>query len=177
MKLNLGCRNRPIPGFKGMDIDAHEGVDFVGDVSDLSQFDSDSVEEIYASHILEHFPHPRTKAVLREWNRVLVPGGKLYVAVPDFGMVVNICYKNSMNDWVRNFLWGDQEYKTAFHYNGFDEASLTELLYKSGFKESERVESFGICPSRDCSELRIGATTLEGNKVMVPVSLNMIGTK
>ena len=31
-----------------------EKVDFVGDITDLSQFDDNSVEEIYASHVIEH---------------------------------------------------------------------------------------------------------------------------
>ncbi len=43
IRLNLGSRDRKIPGFKNMDIDAHEGVDIVGDVSDLSMFEDESV--------------------------------------------------------------------------------------------------------------------------------------
>ena len=29
-------------------------VDFVGDISDLSQFNDNSINEIYASHVFEH---------------------------------------------------------------------------------------------------------------------------
>ena len=45
-------------GWKILNIQKNDGrekdVDFVGDISDLSQFKDGSIEEIYASHTLEH---------------------------------------------------------------------------------------------------------------------------
>ena len=45
-------------GWKILNIQKNDGkekdVDFVGDISDLSQFDDGSIEEVYASHTLEH---------------------------------------------------------------------------------------------------------------------------
>jgi len=154
-----------------MDIDSHEGVDFVGDVSDLSRFADGSVAELYASHILEHFPHTQTLAVLKEWARVLKPGGILYVAVPDFRRTAELYMAlGGLNDWMVNFLWGDQVYKTAFHYVGFDIGRLRGLLMAAGFSEASQVEEFPVGDRFDCSRK---VSTLDGKSV----SLNVVAIK
>ncbi len=151
LKLNLGSRTRHMEGFKNMDIDPHEGVDYLGDVSDLSRFEPESVAAIFASNILEHFPHTQTKSVLIEWNRVLKPGGFLYLSVPDFARAVAIYHDAGLKDWVQNFLMGDQGYKTAFHYAIFDEERLSEIVLSAGFRECSFVETFPFADHADCS--------------------------
>lgn len=168
--LNLGSRNRAIPGFLSMDCDAHEGVDIVGDISDLSRFEDGSVGEIYASHCFEHFPHTRSLAVLKEWHRVLAPGGKLYIAVPDFERCVELYQALGMTQWLQDYVSGGQEYATAYHYAIFDEAKLSALLAEAGFSDSFRVEEFPIGDPADCSNLR---SNMDG----MPISLNMVGIK
>lgn len=150
IKLNLGSRNRTLPGFKNMDCDPHPGVDFVGDVSDLSRFANGEIDEIYASHVLEHFPSDKTLPVLKEWGRVLKTNGILYVAVPDFRRAVELYLRLGLNDWVQNYLWGDQHYPTAFHYAGFDEQKLTRLLSGAGFCDVQKVGQFDLGQD-DCS--------------------------
>ena len=172
LKLNLGSRNRTLPGFKNMDCDKHENVDYVGDVSSLLMFQDNSIKEIYASHILEHFPHVKSLDVLKEWCRVLEVGGILYVAVPDFRRTIELyCKTQVLNDWMVNFLWGDQGYPTAFHYSGFDKKRLTDLLKEAGFSEVSQVEFFpqGI-NTKDCS-------TLVSHYDQKPISLNIIAVK
>lgn len=170
LKLNLGSRDRAIPGFKSMDCDPHSGVDLVGDVGDLSRFADGSVSEIYASHILEHFPHPQTMSVLKEWARVLEPGGILYVAVPDFNRTVEIYQEYGFADWVLNYLWGDQGYKSAFHYAGFDFERLKKLLLEAGFAEASQVDNFPVGHPKDCST---NVFNLDGK----PVSLNVVAVR
>lgn len=168
--LNLGSRNRAIEGFLNVDCDQHEGVDIVGDISDLSRFADGSIPAIYASHCLEHFPHVRTLLVLKEWNRVLEPGGKLYVAVPDFARCVEIYLSTGVTQWLQDYVSGGQEYATAYHYAIFDEQKLSDLLKEAGFAESFRVEAFPIGDENDCSNIR---SNLDGESI----SLNMIGVK
>lgn len=170
MKLNLGSRTTRIPGFSNVDKDPHEGVDIVSDVSDLPVEDN-SVDEIYASHILEHFPHRKTLEVLDEWHRVLKPGGELKIAVPDFDTTVRYAMVMGLNDWVVNFLWGDQEYDGAFHYTGFNEDRLTGMLHLAGFYSVSRVNHFGMV--KDCSTLAFALP--DGGKLSV--SLNLIAKK
>lgn len=166
LKLNLGCHDRVVPGFKGMDIDHYPGVDYVGDVGNLSRFKDGEVSEILASHILEHFPHTKTLDVLKEWRRVLKSGGILYVSVPDFKQMVKLYHSHGLEDWIQNMICGDQVYATAYHYAIFDEARLSGLLLAAGFSEASRVETFGISED-DCSNNRDNA----GGEL---ASLNMV---
>lgn len=151
-----------------VDCDARPNVDVVADVAVLP-FGDDSVEAIYASHILEHFPHPRTPIVLTEWKRVLKPRGLLQVSVPDFERCVELYKETGMSEWLRNFVSGDQGYATAFHYNIFDEHSLSSLLKVAGFKDVSRVDRL-INGVNDCSAI---VSTYD----MLPVSLNMVAVK
>jgi len=59
------------------------GIDVtVGDVSTV-EFPEESADLVILWHVLEHVEDPA--AILRQCNRLLVPGGSLLVAVPNFG--------------------------------------------------------------------------------------------
>jgi SAM-dependent methyltransferase len=168
IKLNLGGRTRTIKGFLNVDLYDGPEVDIKTDITKLDMFKDGSVDELYCSHCLEHTPHPRTVDVLKEWRRVLKPLGKAYIAVPDFAAMVELYKKIGMNDFIRNFLWGDQIYDFAFHYTGFDYPYLARFLSKAGFTDVKRIQNmpYGIV---DCSSLR---DTIFGK----PVSLNIEAT-
>ena len=64
LKLNIGAGGTSRPGFEPWDVkDGKPGYP-------LPVLDG-SVGEIYASHVLEHFPYELTLAVLRDWHRAL----------------------------------------------------------------------------------------------------------
>lgn len=87
--LHLGCGKKPISGFINVDIQQFDGVDVVTDITRLSdRFDADSIDLIYACHVLEHIDKRQTIAVLKDWLSVLVYGGMVRIAVPDFDSVV-----------------------------------------------------------------------------------------
>ena len=46
-------------------------------------FAGDAFAAVCASHILEDFPQSKWGTLLSEWKRVVMPGGKLIVSVPD----------------------------------------------------------------------------------------------
>lgn len=161
--LNLGSRDESVNGYKNMDIEKHPGVDYVGDVADLSRFSDDSINGIVASHILEHFSHNDTLDVLREWRRVLIPGKTLKLAVPDFARIVEIYQKVGIDQWLLDYLHGGQEYETAKHLISFDEKSLAGLLLKAGFSDAYRVDDLLIT---GCSRL---ISTLDGKSVSLNV--------
>lgn len=56
-------------------------VDVIGSAEDLSAFADDSLDFVIANHLLEHLEYPIT--ALLEFQRVLRPGGILYLALPD----------------------------------------------------------------------------------------------
>lgn len=56
MKLHIGCGERYLPGWKHLDARKFPHVDYVTDTLDkLDMFADNSIAEIYACHILEHF--------------------------------------------------------------------------------------------------------------------------
>jgi predicted SAM-dependent methyltransferase len=56
-------------------------VQLGGDATRLHWFQDGVLDYVYSSHLLEDFPD--TESVLREWLRVLKPGGNLIIFCPD----------------------------------------------------------------------------------------------
>lgn len=80
--LDLGCgKLKCHPNAIGVDIDKSSTAEIIADVTDLNMFKDNELDFIVNSHLLEHMPD--FIAVLKEWKRVLKPGGILAVAVPD----------------------------------------------------------------------------------------------
>lgn len=82
IKLNLGCATRLRRGWVNVDCRPLLGVDKVWDLEVRSwPWADNSVDEIFASHVLEHLADPF--AALQEIKRVLKPGGKATILVPN----------------------------------------------------------------------------------------------
>ena len=116
MKLHIGCGKKYLPGYKHLDIIKYPHVDYVTTANDLSMFDNESLEEIYACHILEHFSRIEIKNVLKEWRRCLMRGGILRIAVPDFEAIVAEYLSSGDLEKVMGLLYGGQNYKYNFHF-------------------------------------------------------------
>ena len=58
-------------------------VDFLWDAAKRLPFRDGAFDVVYASHILEHIPWYNAEQVLAEWVRVVAPGGRLEIWVPD----------------------------------------------------------------------------------------------
>ena len=84
LKLDLGCgASKRDPSYVGVDVLETPAADVVGDVGRvLAALPDDRVQEIYASHLLEHLPD--LPALVDEMARVLLVGGRLHVVVPHF---------------------------------------------------------------------------------------------
>ena len=85
IKLHLACGLDYQPGYVNVDLYPQENakVDAVFDVKKIP-YDDNTVDEIRALHIIEHFDWFEGQEVLKEWYRVLKPGGKLIIETPDF---------------------------------------------------------------------------------------------
>lgn len=61
LRLNLGCGQRPMDTFLGVDLKAGEHVDYVVDLfcGDPWPWPDNSVEETFSAHLVEHIPHYR----------------------------------------------------------------------------------------------------------------------
>ena len=95
--LDVGCGSfKAFDHFIGVD-NGHHAREFgwdikpdvhVADATDLSVFSSQSMDFIFSSHLLEHIED--TEKTLREWWRVIKPGGYLVLYLPDKTLYPNI---------------------------------------------------------------------------------------
>jgi predicted SAM-dependent methyltransferase len=138
LKLHIGCGKNYIPGFVHIDARSLPHIDYVTSADNLSFFINNSASLIYCSHVLEHFPRNKTISVLREWYRVLKPGGILRLAVPDFEILTEIYRETKDITLVLGPLVGRQDYPENTHYMVFDYTSLSVMLKEVGFKNIHR---------------------------------------
>lgn len=135
IRLHLGCGRIDHPGFINIDAIARRHVHYVQAADRLPRFGDGSVDLVYACHVLEHFSHLQVPAVLREWGRVLKPGGRLCLSVPDFDRILDI-YRDTGRDAgiILNALMGGQEYAYNHHRVIFNKEYLSGLLVAAGFR-------------------------------------------
>ncbi|MDQ6782828.1 MAG: methyltransferase domain-containing protein [Actinomycetota bacterium] len=83
LRVEIGGGPSPSPGYVHVDADPRSAhLEHVA-LAWALPFETGTVEEILAVHVLEHVPPGYVIRTLREWLRVLQPGGCLQVHVPD----------------------------------------------------------------------------------------------
>lgn len=134
IKLNLGCGHIPLDNYINVDMRKLEGVDIVADVNDLP-FEASTVEEIFSSHLVEHFPQEvLRRQLLPYWRNLLRPSGRLHAIVPDTEAMVNALVRETYDfEDFREVLFGAQDYVGDFHYNALTPSSFEALLGDAGF--------------------------------------------
>ncbi|MGB5961047.1 MAG: methyltransferase domain-containing protein [Coleofasciculaceae cyanobacterium] len=171
-KLHIGGKESH-PDWKILDVESRPEVDYVANAQDLSQFENNSLDVIYASHVLEHFYYNLNNELidtLKEWHRVLKPNGKLLVSVPDLRTLCWLYLNPNLLPIERHqlmrIMFGGQTNIHDVHKVGFDFEVLALYLEESGFQEYEQVSEFNLF--KDCSSLQLLNTL---------ISLNVIATK
>ncbi|HME43784.1 MAG TPA: methyltransferase domain-containing protein [Syntrophorhabdales bacterium] len=147
LKLHLGCWKRRIPGFVHVDLYDFPHIDYKHDVSSLPMFSDQTVDLIYASHVLEYFDREEVRAVLSEWRRILKYGGILRVAVPDFPSLIEVYQKAGNLSSILGPLYGRMEIVTSeriksliYHKTTYDFDSLKETLEACGYADIHRYD-------------------------------------
>ena len=81
IKLNVGSGGVEVPGYLSVDkYDTRANI--LMDVLDL-ELPENSVEEILASHLFEHVNPYHSVELLKKWLKILKPGGKLIMELPN----------------------------------------------------------------------------------------------
>jgi predicted SAM-dependent methyltransferase len=142
VKLHIGCGVRNF-GPDWIHIDG-EKLDHVvyNDITRLN-FETHSVDLIYASHVLQYFDRTEVKDVLHEWHRVLKPGAILRIAVPNFKILSNMYFGGYLNlNQLLGPMYGrwSMNGKIIYHKTTYDFDSLKTLLDDIGFKDITKYE-------------------------------------
>lgn len=147
VRLNLGAGSQPLDDFINLD-----GAK--GDV--IYPLNYSEVDEIRASHVLEHFGYVESQHVLKDWIKCLKVGGVLKIAVPNFTLIANNLDKLKQFE---QYVMGGQVDELDYHKSLWYTDKLEILLKHFGLTDIEPWES----EVKDCASF--------------PISLNLKGVK
>tara|TARA_Y100000031_G_C8180123_1_gene366037 strand:+ start:779 stop:1201 length:423 start_codon:yes stop_codon:yes gene_type:complete len=118
MKIDIGCGHHKKEGFTGLDIDKNSQADIIGSALDLP-FKNESVDQIYCSHLLEHFTPEQAKTFFSEIYRVLKKGNSAVLKVD--------------HDWSKKRLLK----KDSDHKHRYSVKELEKMLEQFSFSQNE----------------------------------------
>lgn len=143
--LHAGCGGDHAPEWLGhadevrLDIDEQHRPDIVASITDMG--DIGTFDAVYCSHCLEHLPTLDVDVALREFLRVLRPGGMAYVIVPNLEGIVpdeSVVYESPSGPITgRDMYYGhavlSAENPYMAHRTGFVAGTLENALRRAGF--------------------------------------------
>lgn len=149
--LDIGAEKKR-SGWHTLDINPY--CDICWDLMKGLPFPDNSVQQIYSSHVLEHFSYSDITNLLKECLRVLTSNGTLSVCIPDariyistyvngkdldpkqFPLYESAFYGNSKIDYVNYIAYMDGHHKYMF-----DDENILAILKNIGFS-SYRLRDF-----------------------------------
>lgn len=159
MKIHLGCGTRLLPDFINVDI-AGSGADVECDIHSLPWGDG-LADEILAIHVVEHLPMMNVGLVLKEWARVLKPGGKMILELPCRDKVFDMIGKGVTDPRlvmfplygdprthrttadIHRWLWGKEELAMLMHDAGLVDLTSQKPLYHVPIRDMRLVGTKG----------------------------------
>jgi len=82
MKLEIGCGQRPTPGYIHNDLNSFEGVDIVSNPWEID-LPPGTLSEVLALGVIEHLTYGQVELTFQKINQILQPGGEFVFDVPD----------------------------------------------------------------------------------------------
>lgn len=150
-RLNLGCGDVQLDGYENLDAKT-------GDCIFPLAVEPGTVDEVRASHVLEHFPFEHVGSVLTDWAKALRPGGTMKIAVPDFEAIAK-SYLEGAEMPIQGLVMGGHSDPYDHHQAIFDREVLAEVMRAVGLVDIRPWKS----DASDCSAH--------------PLTLNLAGTK
>jgi predicted SAM-dependent methyltransferase len=159
VKLNLGCGHKLWDGFINID---HPDGNYSGAEPDVKcdikhlPFEDNYADEIHAIHVIEHIYLWEVEATLKEWLRVLRPGGLLVLELPNLEKVTYHLVKGIQEGRMvmARTLWalfGNPEYENIpmLHKWCYFPSDMIDRLKRAGFDQMAFKEPQFHKPDRD----------------------------
>jgi hypothetical protein len=143
-KINFGCGENPIIGWINIDARELDGVDIVGGIDALTQFQDKTIGVLYASHVVEHLCPTEASKFFSLCRRKISESGALILSVPDFDYIVDqylACDRDIKS--IESMLMGGRDYAENFHLSVYNFDSLRSTLTAHGFSKIGRCSGFG----------------------------------
>lgn len=184
-KLHLGCGTRLNSEWLNVDGNGGPDVDLHWDLRVPLPLASESCRLIYSEHVLEHLVRDDADKLLAECYRLLKPGGKLRLGVPDAELYLQ-AYVEGRTDFFKDLghLGGAVKELTnpidvinqmfrmgGAHQFAWDFAALSAALRDAGFRDIQRHRSGEASTSELClddPEHAFETLYVEANKPLVP---------
>lgn len=162
LKLHLGCGGHALPGWINLDV---HPAPLCWNVQWGLPFADGAATHVFVSHLFEHlfFPHD-AMAFLAELRRVLAPGGRVRLVVPDVAQLIDAYQRGDRDFFARraahwrhargdgpllaqflNYAGAgpDPGYLFEAHKFGYDFDTLAALLREAGFEGIARSRYMG----------------------------------
>jgi hypothetical protein len=117
--LDLGCGPNTHDNFINLEYLWHPKIDLCWDVSRGIPLPDRSLRGVFTEHCLEHFPLPITQTIIREVHRMLMPGGRIRIVVPDAEI-----YLTRYTDRLRHLSDASLPFEQECAHEGIDEPIL-----------------------------------------------------
>ncbi len=163
VRLNLGCGDKILEGYTNVDVASERAgklPDIVCDIRNLDKFSDNSADEILAVHVVEHLWRWEVVDILREWVRVLKPGGKMILECPNLKSACEEFLRDpdrhaqpgqegQRSMWV---FYGDPSWSDPLmvHRWGYTPFSLAQVMFEAGLDDlAQEPAQFKLREPRD----------------------------
>jgi predicted SAM-dependent methyltransferase len=136
LRLNLGSYLDRKPGFCNVDL-AGIPVDVAWNIVRPLPFPSASVDVVCHDHTIEHLSLSEGVALTQDCFRVLRPGGRLRISVPDASAAIRAYVAGEARQAPTPLLEMQRLFYDWGHRTMYDSATLSMLLGECGFTEIE----------------------------------------
>lgn len=151
LRLDVGCGEAgPHPGHVGVDIRALPGIGILSSAWGIdAHLAPGTVSAFYSRHTLEHVTYPQVKHTFASWFRLLKPGGRVHILVPDLAFhIEQFLDPNPEAPSPANPAWTQRQHALAGFYGwqreadhklwdvhkcGYTDEIMGELLAAAGF--------------------------------------------
>lgn len=147
IKLHWGSGSKRLDGWLNVDGWGGPAVDYIHDMRKRLPIADERVMLIFTEHVFEHFHAADGLRVLKDFYRILRPGGTVRIIVPDFDVFVARAGESDSN--FSGTMWATMDRATAvndvfynhFHRSIYNFDMLCNALCLAGFPASNILKS------------------------------------